>query len=421
MPYPRALAGIVPRKPFPDRSKAQCVHLESDPVHTFRNLPTELWQKILDYLCREDLACLALTCRRMHHVLGSEYWNLDKNSQGENRRFLSRYCQNKPSWQLCPRCVQLHPTFGASALPKARVWKGRTRNPKMQCMKYTPFRDFDFARLSTIMDHYRTTSSTSLVDCIRTTWISDRSSNRRVPRKELFSVEGKVINDELYLRTQQWLYIDTRTDLRSCIEAYSHFRWTPRLDTCGHREPYKPIRRWTFRENRSSLLQTRSNRDVPDIMERMITCKECGVSNHSLFVPTAKKGKACVMTRWIRLGTGLYLCPKDELWLTTGKRKSILDARLANHLPFFDDWTDLPEGYVAYEAAGGVSWFQLTKDNQTLLERHSSNNRQPRSSMRNLIPSAATWLRTKVQSCLGNQPSDEAGPKSRSTGDEQSR
>lgn len=113
-------------------STASESNIKAQTASRFCQLPTELFDQILQYISVVDVGCLLLTCKSLYSY-GCRRRLPDHLDQSDGttttlNAFLDRLSRNSPNWQACHHCVKLH-TLVPSDEDQNTSFSGRGRYP----------------------------------------------------------------------------------------------------------------------------------------------------------------------------------------------------------------------------------------------------------------------------------------------------
>lgn len=293
----------------------------------FELLPSELFQQIVEQLEDASLACLALTCKRLHTAIDSPkvmrklmlIYDIKTpvvySLHDQRRSFLELYIRDHPQYYLCHRCYKLHERTRVS--PPGPLYH---KTPELRCLRQLVYRSsspmenqlqvsmgldlcrsayaLGFVHVQLAMAEHRCKGSGLRLESFEMTELVHRSkqSNRIVSRM-LASYDALIMDDELYMRIQQWYCVPNLFQNPRAVRA-------PTIHFCAHYSMELGIHSW--REKLQDVL-------TGDSTSELLSCSVCGVEYILQFRSMENNtGIALVVTKWLNLGDGLS--PHARTW-----------------------------------------------------------------------------------------------------------
>ena len=314
-------------------------------LRTLELLPTELLQHLSETLPASSAAALALCSHRSCSALGSKYWTRlnDDDQRAEKIAFVALLEPTFPTdIVLCERCVKLH-------RPCRRHIKGQ-RNRKPGSSRCDEEGQSDglhgkvhFNTVQSVMKKHRHGLDTSQE-------FRDLSIGWPLLlgfQNELDTVEARVVNGELLLRTQFPKLVETEEDLRGGFTTWSI---CPHQDlwfsTLGVRDSYMAP---TARVLACRLRHLGSDRSGCICCEGYWQCSFCQ-SEYRVDVKRLESSRmAIALTAWPNVGEARTLA--DPNW----KKHTIFDGTLRQEGLCRTDTLCVAMGNVRrdFEAHGG--------------------------------------------------------------------
>jgi hypothetical protein len=282
----------------------------------FCDLPTELVLDILSYLDPVDTALLAHCNQSFHRLLGNRHLSVTQRQE-----YLTRIARDFPTDFACPTCFQLHK---CRQVKPPSSW-ARQSDGQLTCMQkehsISHLGDYTlrFAHVQLAMLRHRQgwpygTSHRSL----HATQLSvyDATSPELLQPKTLFSMDTRIIDDELYLRVQHIQLFDP---------SDADFIKGLRFGICDHiwdtGDLPKHIARtmmqqyWQQRYLKSDYVsRIRVSGYEFDCVSRtrVFGCAVCSVRVHVELGQVLTDRLALITSKWMNLGHGVT--PEDEKW-----------------------------------------------------------------------------------------------------------
>ncbi|KAK5686536.1 tyrosine protein phosphatase 1 [Elasticomyces elasticus] len=274
-------------------------------LSTFKilSLPAELLLDITELLDASDAACLALVNRSLYKQLGKRFVRDGWQISAQRKSFLLRLALDWPAFFYCYNCQHLH------RISDVRIYQPFWCDPGQRYGHdgaNAPYRiTFHDTQLAMMRHHQRPAYGLPL-SAFSTKQVHITDSPKST---SLFSIDAQIIDDELYLRIEEWamfkgsvpVHQSTETEFAECalgitwLSACEHFggtSWLPYLIICNSQHAEHP--------NRFCLL-----------CEDRLDCRgllECSTCNTEFEVDIRHLGRdisAVVLTKWCCLGSGL--------------------------------------------------------------------------------------------------------------------
>jgi hypothetical protein len=274
----------------------------TDPKHAQRtptpllDLPAEVILSVADFLPTISVACLALCNRYLSQVLGNSAWaSVRHQSDAARNDFFFLLAKDLPQYFNCPDCVTMHPTSAVSSWS----WTARTRQI-LPCVRDSS-RAFTYHGLPWFKLKFA-------LDAL--SHIAIRFDKKR-QLTTLFSVEARIVDDDLLMRFQQLLFVPhARSELfpkdpPSNARAKTHFPGHLLPYICPHLSCFISDKLWPLLRTRRKPRRGRSLRTP--------WCNKCRMDYSLENLDLGGKGVAVGATQWLDFGAGIT--PKDPKWL----------------------------------------------------------------------------------------------------------
>lgn len=321
-------------------------------------LPSEIIVLIVDSLPTITGACLALSCRRLRYVLGSDLSKSLRDEtvpKGVRMEFLSFLAKDSADHFVCQECISLHrystvywpsqPKYPGSplCLQILTPWRGSLYNTFDPTPLSYDYR-LHFSQIHLVMEQHRSGIDIGFpVEALDTL---EFSYDNYCKMTSLLSVEAKIIQNEIYLRTQSWLWFPVSQRCH-VIKRWKRYGVDSPIH-CSQNSSGLPT------HFTSKMLQSQSKLAV-----QMFQCPRCWSDHAAEVVDFGEFGFAVVATKWFNLGAGLSI--RDEKWQsvvcywhdsTTKKRHEDIRGRFESH--------------------ADISMGELTRNNRTKLIRRAA-------------------------------------------------
>ena len=319
------------------------------------DLPPELILLISDSLPAASTACLALCSHRFSRILGSSAWtSLQLQHQGHRMSFFYLLERDLPEYFACRRCKRLHqnnkvqwPMSGKRLQDVPCVGVFRLFGPPRTTM-FRPSRTtmylINYAHVQLVMKrHYYGPSHGLSIKCFLHTELKEYDARGTV---ELFSVDARIVSNELLMRSQQWILVSQHRSGEFVTRTLLH-------SICTH------IRTGIWRDDRLlNVIRPRLNQ--LKAQGRCYTETEQCTKCHMDFVLDALDfgdgGVALFVTRWVNLGAGLDMA--DPKWIHHHWKVRRGDMHYRHHLGSIQ---------AGFESQAGKSLKELTAVNSLKL------------------------------------------------------
>ncbi|PSS22958.1 hypothetical protein M430DRAFT_16902 [Amorphotheca resinae ATCC 22711] len=293
----------------------------TDPKHAQRtpapllDLPAEVILSVVDFLPKISVACLALCNRYLSQVIGHSAWaSVRHQSKAARINFSSLLAKDLPQYFNCPACPTLHPTSAVSSWS----WTARTCQI-LPCVRHSraftyhglSWFKLKFAHIQLVMKrHHHGAPHGIALEALTHTAI--RFDKRR-QLTTLFSVEARIVDDDLLMRFQQWLFLPHAgnelfpKDPLSNARPKTHFPKHLLPYLCPHLTCFISAKLWPLlRARRESHTDTARSPRTP-------RCNKCLMDYSLETLDLGGKGVAVGATKWLDFGAGIT--PKDPKWL----------------------------------------------------------------------------------------------------------
>ena len=277
------------------------------------DLPPELILSIANSLPPASTACLALCNHRFSRILGPSAWaSLQLQHHGHHRiSFLSLLEKDLPQYFACRRCKRLHknsrvqwPMSGKKHqdLPCVGVFRlfGPPRTTMFRPSRTTMY-FINYAHVQLAMKrHYYGVSHGLPIACFLHTELKEYEARGTV---ELFSVDARIVSNELLMRSQQWILVPQNRSGEFMTKSLLH-------SLCAH------IRTGIWRDDKllniiRPRLQQLEARGI--CYTKTEQCQECHMDFVLDGLDFGDSGVALFVTRWVNLGAGRDMA--DPKWI----------------------------------------------------------------------------------------------------------
>lgn len=272
------------------------------------NLPTELIISIAESISINSASCLALCNRHLSQILGPKIWtSLQHQDHSSRMEFLTLLAAGLPQYFACHSCVRLHRS-SAVRWPRSVFSYQQDlfcfENVRGHHYQWPPsLYLIKFPHIQSAMKRHRYGPEHGFpLEVFSYSEVEDEGAHLTT----LFTYEARIVNDELLMRSQQWLLVPS--DRRESL-------YTQRLlhHLCEHISWAHPSRR---NNNLSLPGLVKSTLDLLQARQPCSTgtqqCSQCYMDYVIDAVDFDEKGVALLVTRWINLGAGFT--PEDPKW-----------------------------------------------------------------------------------------------------------
>lgn len=330
----------------------------ANPVENLLDLPPEIILQISSFLQHHFASSLGLSNKFLAALIGRKSWYLLASLEpGSRIHFLSLLTRDLPNQYECHGCIRLHLTTAVplpthidhtfpptSCIPPSDRDDALLSEGLVRISNYFSSYKIAFPHIQLAMRRHRHGPGHGVL-------LKDLSHTEIYFAQGhifLFSVEARITNDELMLRSQEWFL--SRYHPRETFEAD-----TLKFGVCRHLLSYNNV--WGLDDSFTHLLGFLFDRTfrVRKFAEGLHRCEACATEYKIRLVNLKGKGFALCTTKWINLGSGLTTL--DQKW----QGHSTLDSCYFREV--------LPLGAIrsAYESQPGVSVGRIITTNKELL------------------------------------------------------
>ncbi|KAK5721874.1 tyrosine protein phosphatase 1 [Elasticomyces elasticus] len=311
----------------PSSSSSRPMSLEPAHPDTFKilSLPAELLLDITELLDASDAACLALVNRSLYKQLGKRFVRAGWHISAQRKSFLLRLALDWPAFFYCYNCQHLHRVSDVVVYqpfwcdPGERYGYDRADAPYR-----ITFHDVQLA----MMRHYLGSPYGLPLSAFSTKQVHITNS---LENTSLFSVDAQIINNQLYLRIQEWamftgldpLHESSRSNNMSRLERAPGIAW---LSACRHIEGRFRLTHLIICKSRHAERPNRSCLICEDQVDcrGLLECCTCNTQFKFDFRELGDDTSAVVVTKWCTLGAGLN--PSEARWLCRGIQYSSVQS-----------------------------------------------------------------------------------------------
>ena len=316
----KLLKGLLPtRTTFPStESQPQSSSLENSP---FKQLPTELIKSIAEFLPLSAAASFTLTCRPIWFILGSQYLDRIRATNGFNRPvFLDLLQRDLPRHILCLDCEMLHSRV------QLRKQMPCTKTDYASSVRWYIHDKFNsVAFLLAMKLHHSGLNYDEQLSSL--SGFRSLSMHSHILHQEF---APRIANGHFLLRHQTWLLLPARRKVEppkricTCVCPHWHFRMPYSMEL---------TRKMACRASHWDNAQLNSRCPT---CSGLFQCRTCPTEFQIDAMDFFEHGVALILTRWLDLGEG---------W-------SLLDGRYRSHVRhYYGDQVPFKAGSIkaAYE------------------------------------------------------------------------
>ncbi|KAI6712580.1 hypothetical protein JHW43_004898 [Diplocarpon mali] len=342
----------------PARDDAGRMEIPTLSIKTLLDLPPELILRIAYFLPTTSTALFSLCCKRLASQLSSSTWNLLSNLESEDRiQFLTILSRDLPRYYACHGCIHLHlsssdalpadlfaPASSSSCIP-ASARGGHSEDGVVRISNYSsPYSlRFSHVQLALKRHHHGPEHGISLSD------LSHTDIKVMGGSTFLFSVEARIVSDEVVVRSQEWVLTSEHPTQDFGSRSITH-------NVCQHLLTYNA--EFQLNDDLTRLMRCRSSHRPADAgcaCMGLQQCASCPMEYQIDFVDLERIGTAFCATKWSNLGPGL----------------TTLDSKWRGHNLSQDEYVlhNLPLGSIrsAYESQEGISLDDFSAENKKRL------------------------------------------------------
>ena len=274
-------------------------------THPLLGLPQELLDNVVDFLDTADAACLSMCNKSLYQRLGTNRWQLLRLGHGhdeQRKQLLTHIARDNPHIFYCHICSYLHlvarlgPSIYSIRLPCINSTSLR-ENLSQAFETYGGISSYrlTFPYVQLVMARHRDGPKYG----ISMSSISITEVRRRERHKvwTLLSVEPKIVDNELFLRVQQWIAFDQ--------DDQPTFERLCGPSICTH---ISKIRGDYLKPLTLDLLQCQvhhiGRRASCPKCSVLYRCIDCGVEYESDAILFEDRKLAVVITKWLNVGNG---------------------------------------------------------------------------------------------------------------------
>jgi hypothetical protein len=313
-------------------------------------LPREIILMVANMLPAPSAACLALSSRRVSHILGPGFWrSLRTEAPDILFTFLSSLAKDLPEHFLCQECARLHrmsvitwPRIITCQLGPRCTWQ----RPGYYYLSLSRYRIY-FPHIQLAMkQHYCGTDIGFPLEAFRHLEVEHDQTQQKIT---LLSVDAQIVSNELLMRSQTWILLPwSRRDAFIDELAEKYFSSGMCVHTRG------TLKRGLVLNLVKSRLDQLESREK--CYTQIMQCPYCWMDYVLGIIDFGERGFAVLITRWSNLGAGLD--STDVKWQSHITVPMVRGVRHSHRLG--DIRTD-------FESQAVVSVEELTADNKLKL------------------------------------------------------
>ena len=269
---------------------------------TLLGLPQELLDTIVSFLDTPEAACLSICCKELYRRLGTAQLQLMRLGHGhehQRKEFLAHLARDNPNLFFCHICSYLHLV--------ARVGPALIRGGRHACLKLPSGRDFPaqsfetyggissyqltFPHVQLVMERHRNGPDHGI--SMSALSITEIRNIKRHKVWVLLNAEPRIIDNELFLRVQQWIIFD-QDDKPTFAKLCS-----PSI--CSHINKYAGTTTLDLLQCQTQHVGGRASCMTCSALYR---CIDCALEFESDAIYLEDRRLAVIITKWLNVGNG---------------------------------------------------------------------------------------------------------------------